>query len=58
MQVGDYMNTRSIALEIINDVLNNGAYSNLSLNQKIKENNLNEKTLHFLPKLCMAQLKI
>ena len=37
MQVGDYMNTRSIALEIINDVLNNGAYSNLSLNQKLKK---------------------
>lgn len=51
------MNTRSIALEIINDVLNNGAYSNLSLNQKIKENNLNEKDIALLTEIVYGTIK-
>ncbi|MDN6030148.1 MAG: 16S rRNA (cytosine(967)-C(5))-methyltransferase RsmB, partial [Lactococcus plantarum] len=35
-------NPRRVALSIINDVLNNNAYANIALNEKIKSENLTE----------------
>ena len=35
-------NPRRVALSVINDVLNNDAYANIALNEKIKSENLTE----------------
>ena len=35
-------NPRRVALSVINDVLNNGAYANIALNEKIKSEHLTE----------------
>ena len=37
------MNSRKIALNIVNRVLNEGAYSNLVLSKELNESNLDDK---------------
>lgn len=52
------MNTvRKLALDVINEVLNNGAYSNLLLSETIKDNSLNNKDKRLLTELVYGTIQ-
>ncbi len=50
-------NVRNIAIEIINKVLNEGAYSNLLLNETIKNSELNNKDIRLLTELVYGTIQ-
>ncbi len=50
-------NVRSLAFDTIQDILNEGAYSNLRINEVLSENELNAMDKALLQKLSTEPLK-
>lgn len=50
-------NVRSLAFDTIQDILNEGAYSNLRINEVLSENELNAWIRLYLQKLSTEPLK-
>ena len=51
------MNSREIALNVVNRVLNEGAYSNLVLSKELNESDLNDKDKGLVTELVYGTLR-